>query len=164
MVVTGDADGLDLGLAMAERRLDVELVAAVVCERWRVRGFCSRDNGRRRPVVRKINDGVQSGSTDGVQLDPTTGFGVHPPQLSHAAALPLLPTSSSSDHPRASLPLIASPPTLARRYQPRQPPAPRVARSSSSTKPKKKNSYEWATNRRAVQAVREPVRNGVRSD
>nr|GMC74002.1 hypothetical protein Iba_chr03cCG6120 [Ipomoea batatas] len=115
MVVTGDADGLDLGLAMAERWLDVEVVAAVVCERWRVRGFCSRDNGRRRPVVRcrggggghervrerddgsfaggmaawlstsmaiavvvgKINDGVQSGSTDGVQLDPTTGFGVH---------------------------------------------------------------------------------------
>nr|GMC47032.1 hypothetical protein Iba_chr01aCG7520 [Ipomoea batatas] len=57
MVVTGDADGLDLGLAMAEQRLDVEVVAAVVCERWRVRGFCSRDNGRRRPVVRCCGGG-----------------------------------------------------------------------------------------------------------
>nr|GMC83390.1 Hydroxyproline-rich glycoprotein family protein [Ipomoea batatas] len=69
-----------------------------------------------------------------------------------------------SDHPRASLPLLASPPAPPRRYQPRQPLLGVVA--PRATKQKNKNSsfplmkkgksetitppYEWATNRRAT--------------
>ncbi|XP_031126678.1 uncharacterized protein LOC116028962 [Ipomoea triloba] len=66
---------------------------------------------------------------------------------------------SCDHHPRAGLPLLASPPAPPRRYQPRQP-LPGVAtkqkKNKNSSFPLKKGKsetitppYEWATNRRA---------------